>query len=198
MKARLGELQARLDSHEKRSQSATSTHTSSPASMTALDTGDSAIPPLPCGLPRAFTATSAPLPPSHIMEESPSPMALANDKPLGQLPLMPPSIYDQPVDDSDPALFPQAPTHMMHSPPQSQSSPPQAHGLLSPPQPGSEQGGGKMSQDFMLDCLQFQTQLLNRLNGVSQDPAYPVGPYGTSDNVEASEYSLGHIDVTEG
>lgn len=120
-------------------------------------------------------------------------MALANDKPMGQLPLMPPGIYDQPVDDSDPTLFPQAPTHTMHSPPTHSYPSPQSqhHGLLSPPQPGSENGGGKMSQDFMMDCLRFQTQLLDRLNTV-QDPAYPVGPYGPADNSGNSESRSKH------
>lgn len=191
MKARLGELQARLDSHEKRgSNSSAGTNASTPGSMTDSDS----IAPPNCPLPTTFTTTSAPLPPSNrAMEESPSPMALAGDKPAGQLPLMQPNIYDQPVDDSDPSLFPHA-AHMMHSPPHSLPSPQmQPNGLLSPPgQSGSENGGSKMSQDFMMDCLRFQTGLLNRLNDLQQDPAqqepaYPTGPYGQPDNVANSE-----------
>lgn len=45
-----------------------------------------------------------------------------------------------------------------------------------------------MSQDFMMDCLRFQTQLLNRLNNLEQEPVYPQGPYGTTDNVSTSKF----------
>ena len=158
MKARLGELQARLESHEaRRSQSAD-----------AID-----------------TAVSLPAQPTTNPDGSISPAVGAmTDKPdmLPQQPLPPqfmqqPNLYEQPVDDPENSLFPQVAHHsMLSSPPPSQPSP-TAHGLLSPPTQADQTQDprtGKNSQDFMVDCLRFQSQLLSRLNNLQQETGFPA------------------------
>lgn len=87
-----------------------------------------------------------------------------------------PNLYEQPVDDPENSLFPQiAPHGMLSSPPPSQPSP-TAHGLLSPPTQADQTQDprtGKNSQDFMVDCLRFQSQLLSRLNNLQQETGFP-------------------------
>jgi hypothetical protein len=123
---------------------------------------------------------------ASLAHDSPSP--LSSDKPplsahltMG---MQAANLYDHPIDDSDPSLFPQSSaTRLLQTPPQSISSP-QPNGMLSPPgQPGSEQP--KVSQNFMLDCLRFQTQLLDRLNNLQPDTTYPA-VYSQADNVQGS------------
>lgn len=185
MKARLGELQARLESHEsRRSQSAE-----------ASDGGNNTLNAL----------TAAPFPPTNKHDGTNSNhapttanAAAALDDKTGAQQLPPqqamhfmqqqPNLYEQPVDDPENTLFPQManPHHsnMLSSPPPSQPSP-TSHGLLSPPthpdQQAAQQGqqgsrGGKNSQDFMVDCLRFQSQLLNKLHNLQQETGFP-GPF---------------------
>lgn len=175
MKARLGELQARLDSHERRRLQQATPDNSDTATSNGI------VPP--------YTSTPANMhhaPGSSCAgdDSSPSPMANAST-PTAQMSMMQPGIYDhQPTDGSENAMF-QQPSRLLNSPPQSHPSPGE-HGLLSPPgQPGSERGA-KVPQDFVLDCLRFQTQLLNRLNNLQQDPNYPH-PYPGADGVPPSK-----------
>lgn len=88
-----------------------------------------------------------------------------------------PNLYEQPVDDPENTLFPHMTPHgMLNSPPPSQPSP-TAHGLLSPPTQADQTQDprtGKNSQDFMMDCLRFQSQLLSRLNNLQQETGFPA------------------------
>lgn len=148
MKARLGELQARLDSHER-----------SKTQQTTPDNSDSST---SSEFIRGFTAINQ----MPGIESSPSPMP--QDKtPISQMPLMQPAMYERPGDGADP-MFPHMPRDALNSPPQTHSSP-EANGLLSPPGHPLSDRISKVPQDFVLDCLRFQTHLLNRLNSLQQE-----------------------------
>ena len=199
MKARLGELQARLDSHEGRS-SQNNTNTSVPANISTTGNTPSTMhnatrTPESCNdaIPHSTIITSTwngnPTPPARgVSEETSSP--LIDTKPP-QMPLLQANLYDAPVQESDSALF-QDPTQFLNSPPHSQPSP-QTHGLLSPPgQPVIEPTG--KPPEFMLDCLRFQTQLLDRLNTIQQDGSFPT-QYGQADSVTSSKYYLDNMTL---
>ncbi|RFU76198.1 bzip transcription factor, bzip-1 [Trichoderma arundinaceum] len=161
MKARLGELQARLDSHER-----TKTQQTTP------DNSDSST---SNGAVRGFTAINQ----MAGVESSPSPMP--QDKaPIGQMPLMQPAMYEQPADVAEP-MFPPMPRNNMSSPPQTHS-PPEANGLLSPPGHPISDRISKVPHDFVLDCLRFQTHLLNRLNSLQQEANFTPS-YASSNSV---------------
>lgn len=158
MKARLGELQARLDVHERKNQ-------------TSPDPAEQ-----PCIAPSAISTF-----PSHSSGEDSSPSPMSADKPTTpqSMPMMQqPAIYDH-TDDLDGNMFAHG-GHMLNSPPNSHHSP-QANGLLSPPSHPVPDGAGKAVQpDFVLDCLRFQAHMLNRMN--SNPEQYPPGytPEGVS------------------
>lgn len=170
MKARLGELQARLESHEaRRAQSADAND--SPAGPTSHSfatkaggiTDESASRSMNVMAAKPDNIPPQPLPP-HFMQQ--------------------PNLYEQPVDDPENSLFPHlAPHGMLSSPPPSQQSP-AAHGLLSPPTHAEQQGqsqasrAGKHSHNFMMDCLRFQSQLLSRLNNLQQETSFPESYQG--------------------
>ncbi|KAI9152064.1 Transcription factor lcsF [Paramyrothecium foliicola] len=194
MKARLGELQARLDSHEGRtSQNGGSNMIQSNMSSTSSTTSamvNNMTTPENCNdtmsRPTGMTTTwnANPTPPGRgSSEETSSP--LVDTKPTLQIPLLQPSLYDHAVAETDATLFQDA-GPFLNSPPHSQPSP-QTHGLLSPPaQPGPEPT--TKPPEFMLDCLRFQTQLLNRLNSVPQDGSFPT-TYGQADSVTSNGMS---------
>lgn len=152
MKARLGELQARLDSHE-RSQTQQTTPDNSDSSTTT-------------DLVRGFTAINQ----MPGIESPSSPMA--QDKaPIGQVPAMQqPAMFEQPSDGTE-LMFSQMPRNALGSSPQTQSSP-EANGLLSPPGHPLGDRSSKVPHDFVLDCLRFQTHLLNRLNSLQQEASF--------------------------
>ncbi|PNY24618.1 Uncharacterized protein TCAP_05445 [Tolypocladium capitatum] len=162
MKARLGELQARLDSHERQTvqQAAHDNSDSSSLSYTSNTSG----------------AAHSPITSGYGGESSPSPAS--GDKPPVPIPML--SMYERCGDETDHSLYSQA-ACFLNSPPNSHLSPPPAHGLLSPPgQPGVERSV-KMPGGFMLDCLRFQSQHLDRLNSLQQDPnCVGPAPYGAS------------------
>lgn len=185
MKARLGELQARLDSHERRRvQQATPDNSDSSSSSNAgcghsYDTSTASA-----ANNGGSVADHSPITNGYGGEPSPSP--IPGDKLPAPMPMLQPNMYEQPMDETDPSLYHQA-ANFLNSPPNSHPSPPPAHGLLSPPgRPGAERSV-KVSEEFVLDCLRFQTQLLNRLNNLQQDPSC-VGPppYGAPDGMGPS------------
>ncbi|KAL7793647.1 basic-leucine zipper transcription factor [Trichoderma ceciliae] len=148
MKARLGELQARLDSHER-----------SKIQQATPDNSDSST---SNGVVRGFTAINQ----MSGIESSPSPMS--QEKPImGQMAMMQPTMYEQPTDGAE-SMFPPMPRNNLNSPPQTQS-PPEANGMLSPPGHPISDRISKVPHDFVLDCLRFQTHLLNRLNSLQQE-----------------------------
>ncbi|KAM0256216.1 hypothetical protein ACHAQJ_005087 [Trichoderma viride] len=152
MKARLGELQARLESHEQdKFQQATTP-----------DNSDSSTPtPTEAETVRGFTAINQ----MSGVESSPSPMS-QDKNPAGQMPLMQPAMYEQPADGAE-SMFPPMPRNDLNSPPQTQT-PPEASGLLSPPNYPNLDRISRVPHEFVLDCLRFQTHLLNRLNSLQQ------------------------------
>ncbi|CAH0052361.1 unnamed protein product [Clonostachys solani] len=163
MKARLGELQARLESHEGRR----------PSDGT----------PEPLHTPNHFTPKSEAL----RMDSSPSPSIIdhSHQQPLPQL-MGQPNLYEQPVEDPENSIFPQH--AIVHSPSTSQASP-TTNGLLSPPvhpdqaqQQGQDAQGGK----YFVDCMRFQSQLVNRLNNIPQEAPFP-GAYPHTPQVHSKK-----------
>ncbi|KAG5989466.1 hypothetical protein E4U54_004324, partial [Claviceps lovelessii] len=68
----------------------------------------------------------------------------------------------------------------LQSPPNSHSSPRAPNGLLSPPGRADVEQSSKVAQDFVLDCLPFQSPLVNRLSTVEHDAPYSrQAPYGS-------------------
>lgn len=151
MKARLGELQARLDSHEKRRSSSNSTTGSA-------DMGNFA------GAGHLLGRHGA----SAAMAQTPIPSIELD----AQLPLL-----HNNLDGSAPASFPhQAPAavHLMNtSPRSSQASTPRDIGLLSPPSPAGRPC--KINSDLVMDCM-FLLFIWNvlRLTMIDQIPACPL------------------------
>ncbi|KFA65626.1 hypothetical protein S40285_05346 [Stachybotrys chlorohalonatus IBT 40285] len=201
MKARLGELQARLDSHEGRRNQHINNQTSQPNTD---PNGNITVATSPMNSAQSTSSRSSisiPAPhsygrnltPPQVGEESPSPVAMDVKPVLNHMPRMQQNVYEQSATDAEASMF-SDPTSFLHSPPQSQSSP-QTHGLLSPPiQPGCDQSG-KVPQDFMLDYLRFQTQLGNRLNTIQPDNAFS-GLYAHSDASLAN--SMSHTEQPNG
>ncbi|KAH7324590.1 hypothetical protein B0I35DRAFT_475824 [Stachybotrys elegans] len=202
MKARLGELQARLDSHEGKNSSAganptaTSPHTTpSMAQSTSAksnnnthanskNTADTSSYRASSSAPISQSYNGNPTPPGHGgAEESPSPIDLSSQSQVSQMSILQPGIYDhQPVMDTESAMFSSS-AHFLNSPPHSRSSP-QAHGLLSPPGHSGTDRNGHVPQDFMMD-LHFQTPLLTRLHTIEPDNGFS-GLAGQSDGAVAN------------
>ncbi|KAL7818582.1 basic-leucine zipper transcription factor [Trichoderma gracile] len=177
MKARLGELQARLDSHE-RSQTQQTTPDNSDSSATTE-------------LVRGFTAIN-----QITGIESPSSPISQDKTSMSQLPAMQqPAMFEQPSDGAE-LMFSQMPRNSLGSPQQTQPSP-EANGLLSPPGHPLGDRSSKVPHDFVLDCLRFQTHLLNRLNSLQQEasfnpsfaPSNGVGPQGLDGVTQAEQVS---------
>ncbi|POR34499.1 Uncharacterized protein TPAR_05301 [Tolypocladium paradoxum] len=173
MKARLGELQARLDIHEQRRAHQATPKNNDSSNSSSAGCGVSYNTKTTSGANNGGSVTGhSPITNRYGGESSPSP-SLADNKPA-PMPILQPKMYEQPMDETDPSLYSQA-ARFLNSPPHSHPSPQPAHGLLSPPgQPGAERSV-KVSEDFVLDCLRFQTQLLNRLNSLQQDSSC-LGP----------------------
>lgn len=150
MKARLGELQARLDSHERNKAQQTENSENADSSSTS-------------GSVRGFTAINNQI---SSVESTPPPMP--QDKtPISQSQVQQPTMFERPGNEAE-LVFQHLPRNTLNSPAQTQPSP-EANGLLSPlGQPPSERVS-KVPHDFVLDCLRFQTQLLNRLNSLQQE-----------------------------
>ncbi|KAF4512767.1 hypothetical protein G6O67_000109 [Ophiocordyceps sinensis] len=147
MKARLGELQAKLDGHEQRRFQ----------------------PVLPeAGGQRARGRRA---PPDNKAEKAALPTPMMHD-----------SVFQQPL-VTDPPLYGQDVPHVDGS-----------------SEPRVRPGAGRsitVSQDFILDCLRFQTQLLNRLNRL-QSPE-DASAYDASDDVVTSDPSPPqHVDCVQG
>lgn len=177
MKARLGELQARLESHEaRRSQSVDANEvpgTTTPNSFHSK-TGD------------VIYVEGSASPSSHHSESFQPHHHHHPHMPPQMLPGQP-NLYEQPVEDPENSLFSQA-RGLLNSPPTSQHSP-SPHGLLSPPTHMDQQApiahlqqqpqgprGPKGSDNFMVDCYRFQSQLLDRLNSIQPDAAMASFP----------------------
>jgi hypothetical protein len=183
MKARLGELQARLESHEaRRSQSVDASEgpgTTTPNSFHSK--AGEVIYVEGSASPSSHHSDSfQPHPHIHHTQQHPH-------MPQHMLPGQP-NLYEQPVEDPENSLFSQA-RGLLNSPPTSQPSP-SPHGLLSPPTHMDQQApiahlqqqqarGPKGSENFMVDCYRFQSQLLDRLNSIQPDPTmtatFPTG-----------------------
>ncbi|KAM0515861.1 hypothetical protein ACHAPE_005940 [Trichoderma viride] len=159
LKARLGELQARLDSQEQEKVQLPLPESS----------GSSASP----GAIRGFTAINQ-------MPGIESPLSpLSQDK--GSSSHMPssvqPAVFDEPAADGTEAMFPQMPGSDLNSPPPQTQTSPEAMDLLSPPSQPILDQNCRVPHEFILDCLRFQTHLLDRLNSLQQQlnfaPPYP-------------------------
>lgn len=190
MKARLGELQARLESHEaRRSQSVDAHEVPGNTTPNSFHSKSSDI--------ICLEGSASPSASHHSDSHLPPPQHHHHHMTQQMMhPHQQPNLYEQPVEDPENSLFSQAAARgLLNSPPTSQPSP-SPHGLLSPPthmdqqahhahlsqQPPQQQQlpqdprEGKGSQNFMMDCLRFQSQLLDRLNSIQPDPAL-TGPF---------------------
>ncbi|KAL7813936.1 basic-leucine zipper transcription factor [Trichoderma aethiopicum] len=177
MKARLGELQARLDSHER-----------SQPQQTTPENSDS---PTASELVRGFTAIN-----QMPGIESPSSPNAQDKASISQVPAMQQaSIFEQPGDGTE-LMFSQMPRNSLGSPQHPQSTP-EANGLLSPPGHPLGDRSSKVPHDFVLDCLRFQTHLLNRLNSLQQEasfnpsytPSHSLAPQGLDGMAQAEQVS---------
>ncbi|PNP47102.1 hypothetical protein THARTR1_10607 [Trichoderma harzianum] len=190
MKARLGELQARLDSHERsKSQQA--------------ENADNVDSPATSGSVKGFTAIN------QMSGVEPSPPPMPQDKaPISQ-PQMQPAMYERPGNEAE-IVFQHLPRNNLNSPAQTQASP-EANGLLSPPGHPLAERVSKVPHDFVLDCLRFQTQLLNRLNSLQQEahftpsytpsnaaPPQPLGNLAQPEHAQCSDsFSPTHAEGME-
>ncbi|KAH8126488.1 hypothetical protein LI328DRAFT_166060 [Trichoderma asperelloides] len=161
MKARLGELQARLEGREQ----------------------DKAQQPLPkssdsstsAGAVRGFTAINQ----MPGIESPLSPVSQNRSSPSQVLSSMQPAVYGEPTADGTEPIFPPIPRNDLNSPPPQAQTHLEAEGLLSPPNQPMVDQISRLPHEFVLDCLRFQTHLLNRLNSLQQQlnfvPSYPSG-----------------------
>jgi hypothetical protein len=176
MKARLGELQARLDSHERQraqhvGQGGHEMAQGAPGMPMTFSPHITAV----NGHPdiSGFAGYNSVMLAGHGGETSAS--RLGNDQQGPPMSMMS-NLYDQPADEYAPSFFPQS-TPFLNSPPKSHPSPRARTGLPSPGRSDSEQSS-RVSQDFVLDCLRFQTQALNRLNTLQPETqCQDQGPY---------------------
>ncbi|KAG5977693.1 hypothetical protein E4U55_006603 [Claviceps digitariae] len=167
MKARLGELQARLDSHERQrmeqiahctgdvlnSEAVSSGHLNLHATMTnglgSMDShnGASSV---------HLTQRGVGMGPSPLSQEQRQRSTM---------------LQEHGMEESESALYSHNAPYL-HSPPNSHHSPQAPNGLLSPPGRTDFETSSKVSQDFVLDCLRLQGQLVNRLSTVEHDAPY--------------------------
>ncbi|EHK47618.1 hypothetical protein TRIATDRAFT_51934 [Trichoderma atroviride IMI 206040] len=159
LKARLGELQARLESQEQ-----------DKVQLPLAESGDSSASPK---VIRGFTAINQ-------MPGIESPLSpVSQDKiSSSQMPSsVQPAVYEKPAADGTEPMFPQMPGNDLSSPPPQTQTSPDAVGLLSPPSQPIVDQSYRVPHEFILDCLRFQTHLLNRLNSLQQQlnfaPPYP-------------------------
>lgn len=166
MKAKLDELQARLETHEgSRTHISASVNALPPPSMppSAPFTSDESL------LHDAACSTMATMgmeekerhPLSSSMEPQALPQAYS---------------YEQSIGDIVSASFQtlSRDTMMESSPPQ-RSPPP--HGLLSPPQSNKQPTRDPQPDqqpNFMLECLNFQSQLMERLKQLQKETGFPA------------------------
>ncbi|KJK81228.1 hypothetical protein H634G_03762 [Metarhizium anisopliae BRIP 53293] len=189
MKARLGELQARLDSHERQRIHAVSHGGNEMAhGVTGVPLGynPNALTTNSHSNVNSLASLSSILAPSQGGETSQSP--LGNDQHPPAIPMLQTNIYDHIAEESDPSLFSHN-TQFLSSPPNTHTSPQNQNGLPSPPGRPDPEKPNKVSQDFVLDCLHFQTRLLNRLNTLEQDSGCSSqGTYSQTDGL--SHYGM--------
>ncbi|KAL7970677.1 hypothetical protein HDV63DRAFT_374260 [Trichoderma sp. SZMC 28014] len=155
LKARLGELQARLDFQEQ-----------DKVPLPLPESGDSTTSP---GVIRGFTAIN------QIPEIEPPLSPVSQDKgSSSQLPsTIQPAVYEEPpnAEGTEPMFPPISGSELSSPPPQTQASP-EAVGLLSPSsQPVMDQTS-RVPHEFILDCFRFQTHLLNRLDSLQQQLSF--------------------------
>lgn len=159
IKARLGELQARLESQEQ-----------DKVQLPLPENSDSSASP---EVIRGFTAINQ----MPGIESPLSPVSQDNSS-SSQVPSsVQPAVYEEPAADGTEPMFPQMPCNDLNSPPPQTQTPPEAEGLLSPPSQPIVDQIFRVPHEFILDCLRFQTHLLNRLNSLQQQlsfgPSYP-------------------------
>ncbi|GAB0138071.1 hypothetical protein EsDP_00006317 [Epichloe bromicola] len=153
MKARLGELQARLDNHERQRIENAAHSTGHAPDSAAASTG------------------------AGTLNQN---VAMTNEQRRSTMPIPPTGsgVQEHVMEDSEPAFYAHN-AQYLRSPPNSHHSPQAPDGLLSPPgRPDFEQQSDEACQDFfVLDCLPFQSQLVHRLSTMEQDAApYPGQP----------------------
>ncbi|PHH59807.1 hypothetical protein CDD81_2574 [Ophiocordyceps australis] len=174
MKARLGELQARLDSHERRGLNQEGCESPSDAAMSwPANNGSEAA----CGLQMESSAgqNMSLLDGTSSKEESSKPSATATlstesspspesaDGSFGGS-FMNMLTAGMAGDEATTRLYGGARSFLDNP----EASPGSMQGVVSPPAQGSATRPVKISQDFVLDCLRFQNHLLSRLSRIQQ------------------------------
>ncbi|KAG5929619.1 hypothetical protein E4U53_002410 [Claviceps sorghi] len=167
MKAKLGELQARLDNHERQRMEQIAPGTGDVPNGEAVSSGH-------LNLNTSMTRNlgsmdslsgfgSVPLRQRGV-GVGPSPLTHERRRVSTML-------QEHGMEEPESTFYPQNAPYL-HSPPNSQPSPQGPNDFLSPRSRADFEQTGKVSQDFVLDCLRFQGQLVNRLNTAEHDAAY--------------------------
>ncbi|KJZ73008.1 hypothetical protein HIM_07580 [Hirsutella minnesotensis 3608] len=153
MKARLGELQARLDSHERRRfQHAIIQDNLQPLVIHGL-----------CD-PRTYNMTSVDGAGSYVSTGTPTPPLTGENLP-SHLSILPENFHGSGLSEAD-AMFYCQRRDYFDSPPNSEASPRPSYGVPSSPTGPEIDHSVKVSGTFVADCLRFQAQLLQRLNSL--------------------------------
>ncbi|TWU75830.1 hypothetical protein ED733_004891 [Metarhizium rileyi] len=188
MKARLGELQARLDSHERQR-------------IHPVAHGGNEMANGVAGVPIAFNTDvlatnghsnlnslaglNSVLSAAHGGDTSQSP--LSNDHPSSALSMLQTNMYDNPAEESDPSMF--SHPQFLNSPLKSQPSPQNQNGLPSPPGRSDSENSTKVPQDFVLDCGPYSRTDGLPQYGISQGPIACMGAF-TPAHTESVEFAF--------
>lgn len=188
MKAKLGELQARLDSHEgRRPQHLPLALADSTANLST--TSQCLNPPFVNTSVTQVAGTGA-------ASDSPPSTFPATVSTPSNMQTLQSELYEKHAQESGSPLYhKEAPflggSSSCHSPP-----PFQQLGLLSPPARPAPERPAKVSQHFMLDCLRFQSQLLGRLNRLQNEAMYPAAStLGQQEGIPPSRSSIEKSDT---
>lgn len=176
MKARLGELQARLDNHERQRIQQAAHRTgdalnSVPVCDGHLDQNAALMSSL--GSMNNLNGVGSTLSMQRGVDMSPLPLTHEERRQSTMPILRTDSAQERGLEESEPNFYSQS-AQYLHTPPNSHPSPQAPNGLPSPP------GRPDHEQSSMLDCLRFQSQLVNRLSTVEHDaPCTRQTQYGS-------------------
>lgn len=187
MKARLGELQARLDSHERqRSQQATtagSDLTFNVASVPrSLNNNMAHTNDAMAGVSHLGSINNSMMLTAHGLERNASHSTQSSSHTA--ISMLQNGLREHCIDDTEPAFYSHN-AQFFHSPPTSNPSPQATSDLVSPTGRLNTLEQSKVSQDFVLDCLHFQAQLMNKRSVPDAETSYssqPQSQYDPADN----------------
>ncbi|RYP14563.1 hypothetical protein DL765_006296 [Monosporascus sp. GIB2] len=169
VKARLGALQARLDYHQGRAESGAENENAINGCTVGVPIVNHQIaptlpPPPPSPPPAAPPAAAAAV--AAVADGTDPHQSNPTSKPdAATMPMAQPVFYSQAIDDGDNGLFPQS-MRLPTSPLSYQPLPQPPFQFASMP---STDRRSKLLHDFFVNCLRFQSQLLDRLNSLDEE-----------------------------